>query len=54
MDKFKNIAVAFLVGAFFGMIVEQAIMINTIQKDCQILGLFRFGENPYYCKPSIK
>jgi hypothetical protein len=54
MDKIKSLAVAFVVGAFVGMILEQVVMINSIKKDCEILGLFRFGDAPYYCKPSIK
>jgi hypothetical protein len=54
MDKIKSLAVAFAVGVLVGMIVEQVVMITTIKKDCEILGLFRFGETPYYCKPSIK
>jgi hypothetical protein len=54
MEKLKGYGVAFLIGATLGLIVEQAIMINAIQKDCEILGLFRFGDTPYFCKPSTK
>lgn len=54
MDKIKCWAVAFIVGATVGMIVQQAILINSMKKDCEILGLFRIGETPYFCKPSVK
>jgi hypothetical protein len=54
MDKIKGYGVAFLIGATLGMFVQQQIYIHTLQKDCEILGLFRIGETPYHCKPSIK
>lgn len=54
MDKIKGLTVAFVIGATVGMFVEQQIVLHTIKKDCEILGLFRIAETPYYCKPSIK
>jgi hypothetical protein len=54
MDKIKGYGVAFLIGATLAMLVHQQIFIHTLQKDCEILGLFRIGDTPYYCKPSIK
>ena len=54
MDKIKGYGVAFLIGATLGMFVQQQIYIHTLQKDCEILGLFRIADTPYHCKPSIK
>jgi len=54
MDKIKGWAVAFIVGATLGMIVEQEIVLNIIKKDCEILGIFRIANTPYHCKPSFK
>jgi hypothetical protein len=52
--QWKIWGVAFLIGAMLGMLVQQQIYIHTLQKDCEILGLFRIGDTPYHCKPSIK
>jgi hypothetical protein len=54
MDNIKGYVVAFLIGATLGMLVQQQAYIHSMQKDCEILGLFRIGDIPYYCKPSVK
>jgi len=54
MDKLKGYGVAFLIGSTLGMLVHQQMFIQSLKKDCEILGLFRIGDVPYYCKPSIK
>jgi len=46
--------IAFLIGTTVGMFAQQHIFIHALQKDCEILGLFRIGDTPYHCKPSIK
>lgn len=53
-NNIKPWAIAFIVGATIGMFVEQQIVLLTIKKDCEILGIFRIAETPYHCKPSIK
>lgn len=53
-SMWKMWGVAFMAGATLGLLVEQAIMFNSIKKDCEILGAFRIGETPYHCKPSTK
>jgi hypothetical protein len=53
-SNIKPWAIAFLIGATIGMLVEQEIVLKTIKKDCEILGIFRIAETPYHCKPSIK
>lgn len=54
MEHFKTTLVrwgyAFLMGSILGLIVEQTIMHNAIQKDCEILGAFRIGNIAYSCK----
>jgi len=54
MDKIKGYGVAFVIGATIGMLVQEQAYIYAMQKDCEILGLFRIGDTPYYCKPSTK
>ena len=54
MDKIKGYGVAFLIGSTLGMLVQQQLYIQSLKKDCEILGLFRIGDVPYHCKPSIK
>jgi hypothetical protein len=54
MNKIKGYGVAFLIGSTLGMLIQQQIYIHSLQKDCEILGLFRIGDTPYHCKPSIK
>jgi hypothetical protein len=46
----KQWAIAFLVGALLGMFVEQQIFIHNIKKDCEILGMFRFGDTSFNCR----
>jgi hypothetical protein len=53
-NQLKPWGIAFIVGATVGMIAEQQIVLNTIKKDCEILGIFRIAETPYHCKPSFK
>lgn len=53
-SNIKPWAIAFLIGATVGMVAEQQIVLNTIKKDCEILGIFRISETPYHCKPSFK
>ena len=52
--QWKIWGIAFLIGATIGMVVQQQIFIQSLKKDCEILGLFRIGDVPYHCKPSIK
>ena len=52
--QWKIWGVAFLIGTTAGMAVQQQIFIQSLKKDCEILGLFRIGDVPYHCKPSIK
>jgi hypothetical protein len=52
--QWKIWGVAFLIGATIGMLLQQQIHIETLKKDCEILGLFRIGDTPYYCKQSAK
>jgi hypothetical protein len=50
MDKLKGYVVAFLIGTLLGMIVERQVFIESIVKDCEILGMFRFGETSFNCR----
>ena len=50
MDKLKCYVVAFLIGTLLGMIVERQVFIESIVKDCEILGMFRFGETLFNCR----
>jgi hypothetical protein len=52
--QWKIWGIAFLIGTTVGMFAQQHIFIHSLQKDCEILGLFRIGDTPYHCKPSIK
>jgi hypothetical protein len=52
--QWKIWGIAFLIGTTVGMFSQQHIFIYSLQKDCEILGLFRIGDTPYHCKPSIK
>ena len=53
MEKMKNWGIAFLIGATLGMLVEKAIILNEIQKDCSVLLAFRINDLPYTCKPYL-
>lgn len=53
-SQWKPWGIAFMVGATLGLFVEQAIVLNSIKKDCEILGAFRIAETPYHCRPSTK
>lgn len=53
-QTWKRWGIAFILGATFGLIVEQTIFMAMIKKDCEILGAFRIGDTPYYCKPVAK
>ena len=49
-NMWKRWGVAFIIGATFGMLFEQQIMIRSIQKDCDVMLKFRIGDIPYSCK----
>lgn len=53
-ETWKRWGIAFIIGATIGLIVEQAIFMSMIKKDCEILGAFRVGDTPYQCRPSFK
>ena len=53
VEKIKGWAVAFIIGATLGMLVEKAIIFNEIQKDCSVLLAFRVNDLPYSCKPYL-
>ena len=53
LDKMKTWGIAFLIGATLGMLVEKAIILNEIQKDCSVLLAFRINDLPYTCKPYL-
>lgn len=46
----KQWGIAFLIGTLLGMIVEQQIFMQSIKKDCEILGMFRFGDTSFNCR----
>jgi hypothetical protein len=48
--NWKQWAIAFLIGTLLGMLVEQQIFIHSIKKDCEILGMFRFGDTSFNCR----
>jgi hypothetical protein len=50
MDKLKGYGVVFLIGTFIGMVCQQQIFIQSIKKDCEILGMFRFGDTSFNCR----
>ena len=52
-DKIKGWAIAFVIGATLGMVVEQQIIIQSIKKDCEVLLAFRISDLPYSCKPYL-
>lgn len=52
-EQIKGWAIAFVIGATFGMLIEKAIIINEIQKDCSVLLAFRINDLPYTCKPYL-
>jgi hypothetical protein len=52
--QWKIWGVAFLIGTTVGMFAQQQIFIQSLKKDCEILGLFRIGETAYHCKPITK
>ena len=52
--QWKIWGIAFLIGATVGMFAQQQIFIQSLKKDCEILGLFRIGETAYHCKPITK
>lgn len=49
-DTLIKWGIAFLLGTLLGMIVERQVFINSIMKDCEILGMFRFGETSFNCR----
>lgn len=51
-QTWKRWGVAFIIGATLGMLVEQQIFMSYIQKDCEILGMFRFGNTAFSCRAS--
>ena len=53
MDKIISWGVAFIIGATLGMLVEKAVILNEIQKDCSVLLAFRVNDLPYTCKPYL-
>lgn len=53
VDKIKGLGIAFIIGATLGMIVEQQIVIRSIEKDCSVLLAFRVNDLPYTCKPYL-
>ena len=48
--NWKQWAIAFLIGTLLGMLVEQQIFMQSIRKDCEILGMFRFGDTSFNCR----
>lgn len=52
--QWKIWGIAFLIGTTVGMFAQQQIFIQSLKKDCEILGLFRIGETAYHCKPITK
>jgi len=52
-EKLKGWGIAFIIGATLGMIVEQQIIVRSIQKDCSVLLAFRINDLPYTCKPYL-
>jgi hypothetical protein len=52
--QWKIWGIAFLIGTTVGMFTQQQIFIQSLKKDCEILGLFRIGETAYHCKPITK
>lgn len=53
MDKIKNWGIPFIIGATLGMLIEKAVILNEIQKDCSVLLAFRVNDLPYTCKPYL-
>ena len=53
VDKMISWGVPFIIGATLGMLVEKAIILNEIQKDCSVLLAFRVNDLPYTCKPYL-
>jgi hypothetical protein len=49
-DTLIKWGIAFLLGTLLGMIVERQVFIQSIVKDCEILGMFRFGETSFNCR----
>lgn len=52
-EQIKGWGIAFIIGATLGMIVEQQIVVRSIQKDCSVLLAFRVNDLPYTCKPYL-
>jgi len=52
--QWKIWGIAFLIGATLGMLFQQLMHIQSLKKDCEILGLFRIVDTAYHCKPFVK
>lgn len=49
-DVMKRWGIAFVIGATVGLVIGQNRVFDMIEKDCQVLSMFRINETAYACK----